>query len=1003
MSEVIDVTQTSAVALLRIKKLIKEVMAKCLMPPPKLNLVEWADKYRFLPDNSAESGRWKTDRVEVSRQPMISVTDPDVQEITVMCCIQLMKHLAIDTPMLTTSGWSTMGQLQVGERVYGSDGTECNVIAKSEVSHDEPCYEIEFSGGERITCSESHNWNVDDSETRTHTVKYGVTKSTKELFETFSYINYAGKKVNRYAIPVAKPLDNESLNYSVDPYVLGCWLGDGHSYSTRLTSHKDDSEILDYFKERGYQSEPKPVSKSSSENTREYRIFDEHKLHSRLTQLRLMKGSNKNNIGNEKHIPVRYLRGSIEQRLDLLQGLMDTDGTICEKGNTAFSTSSEKLRDGFVELALSLGLKPRARLVKTTHKDAYNITFSSYSEMPVFKLKRKLNRMKSESDKGTRVSETKRRRIVNIKKVDNVPVQCIAVDSSDHLYLCGRELIPTHNTELMLNTALFYMAQEPSPMMYVAPKADLAEAWSKERFVKSVAATPVLKDIFSNNRRDSGNTITQKQFVGGQMSIVSARNPADLAMRAVRILLFDECDKYPMNTGSTGGGEGGEGDPIAVAWGRATTYGKRAKKLVACSPTVKHKSRIEQEYENSNQSIFQQLCPHCNELQSLNWINVHIPKDENEVMDHQNAAIVCPSCAAIWSESDRHYSIRNGQWLATKPEITWHHGYKVSALASPFCSTVMLAKEFADAQGNPQALKAFKNTRLAETWAEAGEQPEWRNLYDRREVYELRKIPKNMVILTCGIDVQKDHIYYEVVAWGKRNESYSIDKGVINGTFEEDDFIAALTLFCDSTYKDHNNVDVICSKICIDSGYNTNEVYKFCRNYGSSRVVPVKGDGGLQVAVGTPRPVDVLIDGKRHSRGLQLWVAGVSVIKEQIYRWFNAKAPTDEAKEQGARYPVGFCHFPQYDEEYFKQVTAEQLVTRTNKRGYSISEWETTRKDNHLLDCRVYARAGAIMLQIDRMTDEDFDAILEQRVPATLEQRIEKAAPKRKKQSWIKR
>lgn len=651
--ENIDVTKTSAGAYKRIKDLIREAMAICLKPPPKLNLVEWADKYRFLPDNSAESGLWKTSRVEVARQPMLSITDPDVQEITIMCCIQLMK------------------------------------------------------------------------------------------------------------------------------------------------------------------------------------------------------------------------------------------------------------------------------------------------------------------------------------------------------------------TEAMLNTALFYMAQEPSPMMYVAPKADLAEAWSKERFMKSVQATPVLKDIFKSNRRGEGNTITQKQFVGGQISIVSARNPADLAMRAVRILMFDECDKYPVNTGSSGGGEGGEGDPISVAWGRATTYGKRAKKIVACSPTIKHKSRIEQEYENSNMSIFQQKCPHCDDLQSLTWINVHIPRLENDVFDHQNAHIVCPDCGSPWNESDRQYSIRNGKWLATKPEITWHHGYKVSALASPFTPMPVLAKEFSDAQGSPEKLKAFKNTRLAETWAEAGEKPEWRTLYDRREDYPTQIIPKGMVILTCGIDVQKDHIYYEVVAWGKKNESYSLDKGVINGKFEDDEFIEALTLFCDSTYKDCYGVDVIMSKICIDSGYNTNEIYKFCRNYGSSRVVPVKGDAGLQVAVGTPRPVDVLINGTRHSRGLQLWIAGVSVIKEQVYRWFNAQAPTDEAKEKGATYPTGYCHFPMYDEEYFKQITAEQLVTRTNKRGYSISEWETTRKDNHLLDCRVYARAGAIMLQIDRMTSDDFDAILAQRKPATLEQKINKVATKpkmmRKKSGWIKK
>lgn len=570
-------------------------------------------------------------------------------------------------------------------------------------------------------------------------------------------------------------------------------------------------------------------------------------------------------------------------------------------------------------------------------------------------------------------------------------------------------------TELMLNTALYYMHQEPSPIMYVAPKKETAEAWSKERLVTSVNATPVVSDIFTENRRGQGNTITQKQFAGGQISIVSARNPTDLAMRACRIMLFDEIDKYPINVGAGEGGSGGEGDPINVAWGRSTTYGKRAKKISACSPTVAGKSRIEQEYKKSNQSVFFQKCRHCGNHKVLDWTDVHIPRDEKTgLFDHKRAQIFCKNkgCGEPWDEGDRHYSIKHGYWKALRPEVTWHHGYKVSALASPFTPVVELAKEFVDAQGSPESLKAFYNTRMAETWKEQGEQPDWERLYERREQYAPEIIPKGALLITCGIDVQKDHLVYEVVGWGRKKHSWSIEKGVIDGSISEDETKENLANFLDRTYKNHNGIDVPIMKCAIDSGYNTQEVYSFVRSYGSSKVVAIKGDDNLKTILGTPTAVDVKVNGQRIARGLKLWKVGSSVIKEQIYRWLNGKKPTDEMLQNGGDFPTGYCHFPEYDEEFFKQLCSEQYIQQTDNRGYSRYIWEKLRKDNHFLDCRVYARASSAMLQIDRMNEGDWMALEEEWRVA----KVDKSKPtqnstprknsgfiKRGREKWIKR
>lgn len=791
----ISVLNTSKEAKKSIVEQINNVFKKYFKPPPKLNLVEWADKFRFLPKNSAEPGRWDSMRVPPAVQPMLSISDPHVQEVTVMSCIQLLKHLAVDTPILTTLGWKTMGEMVVGDKIYGSDGLPYNVVAVSDTTTDEECYKITFSDGAEITCSSSHRWNV------TYYNGHIETLTTEHIGSMYSEIPLYVK--------CAEPLQREESDYDID---------------------------------------------------------------------------------------------------------------------------------------------------NTCH------------------------------------DFTKYRTIVNVVKVDNVPVRCIGVDSPDHLYLCGKELIPTHNTELMLNTAMYYMHQEPSPIMYVAPKQAIAEAWSKERLTASVNATPVLKGIFASNRRDQGNTILQKQFPGGQISIVSARNPDDLAMRACRIMLFDECDKYPTNVGAGEGGSGGEGDPIAVAWGRATTYGRRAKKITACSPTVQGRSRIEQEFFAGNQCEYHMPCPHCGHSKIHEWEDVIIPvnKETGEYVP-DDAHILCSDCKTPWTEADRLHAISKGKWIAKRPEVEHHHSYRVSSLASPFTPIVTLAREFVDAIGNAQLLKAFYNTRMARTWREEGDQPDWELLYERRESYKIGEVQKGGLMLTMGMDVQKDGVYFEVVAWGRRKRNWSIDKGFMAGDIESDEFKQELHAMFDRKYKNYRGIEMEVEKINIDSGYKTQAVYSVVREYHSERLKAIKGEdseSATSILGGVVR-VDVNFNGEKIKGGVQLWKVGSSVIKEQFYDWLGKKRPTEEQLRSGRNYPVGFCHFPEYDEEYFKQITAEQRVKTVDKKGFERFVWEKTRVDNHYLDCRAYARSAAAMLQMDRFSEEDWDAR-----ERYLEQQLEKPVEK---------
>lgn len=554
------------------------------------------------------------------------------------------------------------------------------------------------------------------------------------------------------------------------------------------------------------------------------------------------------------------------------------------------------------------------------------------------------------------------------------PMLSVSDDSVSEVTIMS--CIQLMKTELMINAALYYMHQEPTPIMYIAPKKEVAEAWSKERLTLSINSTPVLKDIFADNRRGDGNTILQKQFPGGQISIVSARNPDDLAMRACRLMLFDECDKYPINTGAGKEGSGGEGDPIAVAWGRATTFGERKKKIVACSPTVRGQSRIEQEYLSSNQSVYYQPCPHCGHAKELAWSDIVIPVNtQTGEYIPDKAHIICSECKAPWNEGDRMLSISRGHWHVKKPEITYHHGYKVSSLASPFTKVKMLAREFVKAFGNPQLMKVFMNTRMAITWQEDGEQPDWEALYDRRETYKTCVIPPKASMVTMGVDVQKDGIWYETVAWGRNNESWSIDMGFREGDIEDTEFRNELKELFNTGYNHTIGIDIQAEKVCVDSGYKTQAVYSLVRECGTERIRAVKGEkeANMTQMVATPVYVDVTWDGERATRGLKLWKVGSSMIKTEFYAFLGLKKPSVEKIKEGADYPRGYCHFPEWDEGYFKQITAEIKINVTDSRGYEKERWERLRKDNHLLDCRAYARAGASMLMIDRMNDEDWD------------------------------
>jgi phage terminase large subunit GpA-like protein len=221
-----------------------------------------------------------------------------------------------------------------------------------------------------------------------------------------------------------------------------------------------------------------------------------------------------------------------------------------------------------------------------------------------------------------------------------------------------------------------------------------------------------------------------------------------------------------------------------------------------------------------------------------------------------------------------------------------------------------------------------------------------------------------VLFLTCGVDVQKDRLMYEVVGWGEGKESWSVDAGVIMfDTSVEAEWSKVDDLLA-RTFHTATGETLAIHSLAVDSGYNTNVVYNWARRHSMSRVLAIKGVNTAKVLVGTPSPVDVTVRGKKMVRGYKVWPVGVDVGKSELYGWLKLKQP-----EPGEPFPGGWCHFPEHGPDFFKQLTAEQLVAVRNERTNFVKmEWQLLPgRENHWLDCRVYARAAAYVAGLDRM------------------------------------
>ena len=485
-------------------------------------------------------------------------------------------------------------------------------------------------------------------------------------------------------------------------------------------------------------------------------------------------------------------------------------------------------------------------------------------------------------------------------------------------------------TEIINNIIGYFISHDPAPILCMQPTLEMAQTWSKDRLAPMLRDTPALRNKVKDARsRDSGNTTLHKQFPGGHVTACGANSPASLASRPIRILLADECDRYPLSAGS-------EGDPVNLGKRRCSTFWNK-KVLLTSTPTIKGASRIESAFEDSDQRYYNLKCHACKTAQVLEWGQVRWEKNKPETAKYH-----CCECDAEWSDIQRKQAIRSGEWIATAP-FSGTAGFHLSGLYSPWVDIAELSKLFLESKHTGQeALRVFVNTVLAQSWEEdEGDGVETNDIMVRATNFETPLPDSSIGVLCASADVQADRIEILVNGYGANNQTWIVGFQIFYGSPNSESLWSEVEEYLKTTWPHISGHDLRITRSFIDSGYETGAVYNFCKRLEATGVRAIKGIGGINRAeVGRPS--------KNNTARCNVWPLGVNTLKTQILARLKINDPSNS----------GYVHFPDFlDEEFFLQLTSEKIVKRY-KAGIPRMEFKRLRPRNEALDLMVYNLAA---------------------------------------------
>ena len=498
-------------------------------------------------------------------------------------------------------------------------------------------------------------------------------------------------------------------------------------------------------------------------------------------------------------------------------------------------------------------------------------------------------------------------------------------------------------SKILNHVAAFHIHQDPCPIMIVQPTIEDAQGYSKEEIAPMLRDTPVLRGLVSEAKaKDGANTILQKQFPGGSLSLVGANSPRGFRRVSRRVVLFDEIDGYPASAGT-------EGDQIKLGIRRTEYYWNR-KIVSGSTPTVKDFSRVERMFQQGDQRRYFVPCPDCGHMQYLKWANIRWIDN-----DPDTASYACESCGVLIPHSKKRWMVERGEWRATAPGNGKHVSFHVWAAYSysPNATWPNLVEEFLDAKNDAEQLKTFVNTVLGETWEDEYASKVGADALSERSATEQYKqgfVPADCLLLTIGCDVQDDRLSLSVWGWGREEQGWLIDRVVIYGDPSRPDVWKQLDEILQAPYEGEGDRKLKVMITAIDSGgHHTGEVYQYARERQGMGVIAIKGMAQKnKPPIGKASKVDLNAKGKTLKKGAQVFPVGSDTVKSLLFGRLKHNDPGP-----------GYLHFyPTVGTEYFQELTAEKQVMRF-RNGFPERVWvKKSSARNEALDELVYAYAA---------------------------------------------
>lgn len=1023
---------------------------QALEPPNRMPVSQGAAQILVIQRPGGGGGPWNPLETPYMVNPMDTLASRVHSAVCFVGPAQTGKCLDVDTPIATPAGWTRMNDLSVGDVVYGPDGRETRVVFASEVKHGRPCYEVEFAGGATLVADDEHRWGVERYHWAAPQWRPEVVTTQGMIDRGVVYSASNGRRPRyRFRVRVAQPVQGRAAPLPIDPYLLGLWLGDGITRQAALSAHVDDAPFYEsQIAACGMLVDPA----KDGPNTVTLRI------RGGLSEALSTEGLRKN-----KHIPAAYLRAAVEQRWALLQGLMDTDGTISAEGvSCEFSSARPEIVEGFVELVASLGLKPRVAFKGTTwthrgerrYGSAWRITFPVPPGRQPFRLPRKASRVKPTQ------TEVETRAIVAIRPVPSRPVKCIQVDNESHLFLAGRHFVPTHNTVALVDGWFAHcVVNDPGDMAIFQMTQDKAREYSKQRIDRAIRNSPRLKAMRSIQARD--DNLHDKQFRNGMWVRLAWPTATNMASTSYRYVAGTDYDRWPDDID-------GEGDGFTLMGKRTTTFLSRGMVAVESSPgrevtdptwrpATAHEAPpvggILGIYNRGDRRRWYWQCPHCREhFEAAPGLSLFRLPEDDELLEgireldidrfsRQYARVPCPHCGSIIEPREREMMNRTGLWLPDGVTIDAHRrldgqartssiaSYWLGGVAATYVNWETLIRKHLQAllefelTGSELQLMTTVNTDqgapyMSRHLAEVAKA-------ERGSVFDgdLQRyiVPDEARFLEAAVDVQggsNARFVVEVHAIGEYQEEWLVDRYSITSSKREgvgeefapldpaaydEDWDLLTEKLLKATYRLQDGREVRIKLTLVDSGGEAGVTDKA---YAWYRRVRRAGLGQrVRLTKGHNRPADwhvreTLVGGKQGSGDIPLQLIEVNKFKDMVHAGLTRTKPGP-----------GYYHFPRpkgpgnpggwLPPAYFDELKAEVR----NAKGV----WEQVKKRNESFDLCAMIKAGSVILKVDRKGFWDnppawalpFDAGNSEVITREERQELKKAEPVRvTRRSW---